>query len=105
MAQISPTRSGGFLPDKLSLVPRLMAVCNISVHGLSSTLREDKGGSVTVRGGRLPTQSSLLGVYELRGDPSKWFSSFASLTRVLRKLGFLRTHSQMWEGGSEPWDF
>ena len=52
IAQISLTRSGGFLSDKLSLVPRLMAICSNDLHGLSSTLREDKGGSVTVRSGR-----------------------------------------------------
>jgi len=43
----------GYLPNKFSLVPRLMAICSNSVHGLSSTLREDKGGSVTGSGGRI----------------------------------------------------
>jgi hypothetical protein len=48
----------GFLTDKLSLVPRLMAVSSNSVHGSSSTLREDKGGSVTMAGGLYPTLCS-----------------------------------------------
>jgi hypothetical protein len=50
----------GFLPDKLPLVPRLMAVSSNSVHGSSTTLREDKGGSVTIADGRYPTQSGRL---------------------------------------------
>jgi hypothetical protein len=49
----------GFLTDKLSLVPRLMAVSRNSVHGSSSTLREDKGGSVTMAGGGYQTHSCL----------------------------------------------
>ena len=49
----------GFLPDKLTLVPRQMAVCSNSVHGSSSTLREDKAGSVTMSGGRFFDPHSL----------------------------------------------
>lgn len=52
MAQMSLTRSGGFLPDKLSLVPRLMSVVSNNVHDSSSTLGEDKGGSITMIEGR-----------------------------------------------------
>jgi hypothetical protein len=49
----------GFLTDKLSLVPRLMAVSSNNVHGSSSTWREDKGGSVTMAGGGYQTHSCL----------------------------------------------
>lgn len=47
----------GFLPDKLFLVPRLMAAFSYGVHGSPSTLRDDKGGSVTMAGSRYLTQS------------------------------------------------
>ena len=46
----------GFLPDKLSLVPRLVAGSSSGIHGVSSMLMEDKGGSVRTGGGRSSTQ-------------------------------------------------
>lgn len=49
-----------------------MAVCSDSVHGLSSTLREDKGGSLTMSGG--PVQPEAVTGMRLENELIQWAS-------------------------------